>query len=225
MASTATRAMVLSARSGASLGSLFTVRSPLTTCSASLRRLSPSSLHNNSNHYNNNFITNRRSFFSTSTSTSTTSTSSSDTESNSTSTSTDGKTTHFGFKTVPIEEKASLVGKVFSNVASKYDLMNDLMSAGIHRWWKTVFIERLGPVPGMKLLDVAGGTGDIAFKFMEAIRNSPLHFAKAIEPTSPAHRSSVLVCDINKEMLAVGKQRASEQGLLDWKGESPAILS
>jgi len=102
--------------------------------------------------------------------------------------------------------------------------MNDLMSAGIHRWWKTVFIERLGPVPGMKLLDVAGGTGDIAFKFVETVRSSPLHFAKAIEPTDESRRSSVIVCDINKEMLEVGKQRASERGFLDYRGNEDQTI-
>jgi ubiquinone/menaquinone biosynthesis C-methylase UbiE len=67
--------------------------------------------------------------------------------------------THFGFKTVPKEEKESLVGNVFKNVAPSYDLMNDFMSAGIHRLWKDAFIDRLAPTPTTKLLDVAGGTG------------------------------------------------------------------
>lgn len=111
------------------------------------------------------------------------------------------KTTHFGFRDVPEAEKAALVRGVFNNVASKYDLMNDLMSLGVHRLWKDVLIGRLNPRPDMNLLDVGGGTGDIAFRFLKA---------------GGRH---VTVCDINKEMLSVGRDRAIDKGVLsgiDW---------
>ena len=110
-------------------------------------------------------------------------------------------TTHFGFRTVREDEKASLVREVFDGVASRYDLMNYLMSAGIHRLWKSSMIDWLHPRPGMTLLDVGGGTGDIAFRFR----------AKGGGP--------VTVCDINKEMLAVGRDRAVNKNILegiDW---------
>jgi len=76
-------------------------------------------------------------------------------------------TTHFGFENVTAEEKSKKVNDVFSNVASKYDIMNDVMSAGVHRCWKKRFIEKLDPMPNTKLLDVAGGTGDISFQFID----------------------------------------------------------
>ena len=79
----------------------------------------------------------------------------------------DGRDTHFGFQTVPEEEKAGKVHGVFTNVASKYDVMNDVMSAGIHRLWKDAMMDWLAPRDGQHLLDVAGGTGDIAFRFLD----------------------------------------------------------
>jgi demethylmenaquinone methyltransferase / 2-methoxy-6-polyprenyl-1,4-benzoquinol methylase len=106
-------------------------------------------------------------------------------------------TTHFGFRTVATEDKAGLVRDVFESVASRYDLMNDLMSLGIHRLWKKAFIDWLRPRPGMQLLDVGGGTGDIAFAFLER------------------GGAAVTVCDVNTEMLAVGRDRAIDRGLLD----------
>ena len=111
------------------------------------------------------------------------------------------KTTHFGFKTVAEGEKATLVRRVFDDVAGRYDLMNDLMSAGIHRLWKAAMIDWLAPRPSMTLLDVGGGTGDIAFRFR----------ARGGGP--------VVVCDINREMLAVGRDRAIDRNLvedIDW---------
>src|SRR3546814_9856883 len=75
-----------------------------------------------------------------------------------------GETTHFGYEDVPVAEKGARVRGVFTNVARNYDLMNDLMSAGVHRLWKAAFVDRLAPRPGMRVLDVAGGTGDIAFR-------------------------------------------------------------
>ena len=89
-------------------------------------------------------------------------------------------TTHFGYKTVREEEKAGLVKGVFNSVADKYDVMNDAMSMGIHRVWKNSLIDTVNPRRKMHLLDMAGGTGDIAFRFLDA---------------SP--ESSVTVCDIN----------------------------
>ncbi|PCJ38824.1 MAG: bifunctional demethylmenaquinone methyltransferase/2-methoxy-6-polyprenyl-1,4-benzoquinol methylase, partial [Alphaproteobacteria bacterium] len=78
------------------------------------------------------------------------------------------ETTHFGFKTVDKDSKQGLVRNVFDSVAQKYDIMNDVMSGGLHRLWKNDMIRVLRPTAGMKLLDVAGGTGDIAFRFLEA---------------------------------------------------------
>ncbi len=106
-------------------------------------------------------------------------------------------TTHFGFREVPEDHKASLVRDVFDSVAGRYDLMNDLMSMGVHRLWKDQFVNMLRPRPGMKLLDVGGGTGDIAFRFLER---------------GGGH---VTVCDINAEMLAVGRDRGIDRGHLD----------
>ncbi|XP_070205601.1 2-methoxy-6-polyprenyl-1,4-benzoquinol methylase, mitochondrial-like isoform X2 [Littorina saxatilis] len=79
--------------------------------------------------------------------------------------------THFGFQSVPEEEKEQKVYEVFENVAGSYDLMNDTMSVGIHRLWKDLFMRRLSPAPGTKLVDVAGGTGDIAFRFLQFAGN------------------------------------------------------
>lgn len=106
-------------------------------------------------------------------------------------------TTHFGFRSVPVDEKASLVRDVFESVAPRYDLMNDLMSLGVHRLWKSVFIDKLNPRPDMRLIDVGGGTGDIAFAFRQR------------------GGGDVAVCDINAEMLGVGRRRAVDRGLLD----------
>ncbi|MEX2451774.1 MAG: bifunctional demethylmenaquinone methyltransferase/2-methoxy-6-polyprenyl-1,4-benzoquinol methylase UbiE [Rhodospirillales bacterium] len=106
-----------------------------------------------------------------------------------------GETTaSFGFRDVPEHEKAGLVRGIFDNVAGRYDLMNDLMSLGVHRLWKSAFLDRLHPSPGMRLLDVGGGTGDIAFRFLER------------------GGADVTVCDINTEMLAVGRDRAFDHG-------------
>lgn len=109
-----------------------------------------------------------------------------------------GKTTHFGFQTVKEADKASLVKGVFDSVADQYDIMNDVMSAGVHRVWKNSLINTVNPRPGMALLDVAGGTGDIAFRFLDA-----------------APKTSVTVCDINAEMLRVGEARAEKKGYAD----------
>jgi demethylmenaquinone methyltransferase/2-methoxy-6-polyprenyl-1,4-benzoquinol methylase len=121
-------------------------------------------------------------------------------------------TTHFGFRTVNTAEKASLVRGVFDSVAPRYDLMNDLMSGGIHRIWKDAFVDWLGPRPGRTYLDVAGGTGDIAFRILERAERARARKGEA-EATGPA--AQVTVCDINKEMLAVGRDRALDRGRIE----------
>jgi len=114
-----------------------------------------------------------------------------------------GDSTHFGFRQVPLEDKQVLVDDVFHSVARRYDLMNDLMSAGLHRAWKDVLVNTVNaPIKSTRpftVLDLAGGTGDIAFRVVEA--------------GGPATR--VTVADINPEMLAVGRARAVERGLDD----------
>lgn len=112
------------------------------------------------------------------------------------------KTTHFGFQTVPEDEKAGRVHGVFSSVASKYDVMNDLMSGGVHRVWKDAMMDWLAPRPGQRLLDVAGGTGDIAFRFLRR-----------------AGQASAVVCDMTEAMLNEGRKRAEAEKMadsLDW---------
>lgn len=112
-------------------------------------------------------------------------------------------TTHFGFKTVAEDEKAGMVRAVFDAVAPKYDLMNDLMSAGVHRLWKAAMIDWLAPRAGQSIVDVAGGTGDIAFRMRDRMEES--------QSDKP---SAVTVCDINAEMLNVGRNRAIDRGRL-----------
>jgi demethylmenaquinone methyltransferase/2-methoxy-6-polyprenyl-1,4-benzoquinol methylase len=104
----------------------------------------------------------------------------------------------FGYRDVPSAEKSSLVRQVFESVAPRYDLMNDLMSVGVHRLWKNALVDVLNPRPGERFLDVAGGTGDIAFRILRR----------------QADRPDVTVCDINAAMLAVGRDRAVDRGLL-----------
>jgi demethylmenaquinone methyltransferase/2-methoxy-6-polyprenyl-1,4-benzoquinol methylase len=108
----------------------------------------------------------------------------------------------FGDRDVPGPEKAGLVRRVFDSVAPRYDLMNDLMSAGVHRLWKNALVDVLNPRPGERLLDVAGGTGDIAFRILR----------RQVE--RGGDRPDVTVCDINPAMLAVGRDRAADRGLL-----------
>ena len=113
-----------------------------------------------------------------------------------------GETTHFGFRDVPLEDKQTLVNEVFHSVASRYDLMNDLMSMGLHRVWKDIMINTLNPPKGeapFALLDVAGGTGDIAFR--------------AAKAAGAGFRATV--CDINADMLQVGRDRAAKAHLDD----------
>jgi demethylmenaquinone methyltransferase/2-methoxy-6-polyprenyl-1,4-benzoquinol methylase len=111
-------------------------------------------------------------------------------------------TVPFGFREVAAAEKPRLVERIFTNVARRYDVMNDLMSLGVHRIWKQALIDWLAPSPSTQLVDVAGGTGDIAFRFLERLG-------------AKAGGARAVVCDINIEMLDVGLERAGERGLLD----------
>jgi len=106
------------------------------------------------------------------------------------------ETVSFGYRDVDASEKTGMVRSVFSGVAAKYDLMNDAMSGGMHRLWKDHFVRRVNPRKGEAILDMAGGTGDIAFR---------LH----------RHGALVTVADINPEMLAVGQERAKKRGIDD----------
>ena len=106
-------------------------------------------------------------------------------------------TTDFGFRAVPVASKRPMVRAVFDSVAPRYDLMNDLMSLGVHRAWKRVFVTTLDPRPGHRLLDVAGGTGDIAFAWLD-------------RGGGPA-----ILSDINLSMLAVGQGRAARRGQVE----------
>jgi demethylmenaquinone methyltransferase/2-methoxy-6-polyprenyl-1,4-benzoquinol methylase len=106
-----------------------------------------------------------------------------------------GETTHFGFRTVARGEKKALVRGVFEGVAGRYDLMNDLMSVGVHRLWKRAFLAQLAPCPAMRHLDLAGGTGDIAFGSLAR------------------GAGFVILSDINAAMLSVAQDRAMERGL------------
>ncbi len=108
------------------------------------------------------------------------------------------KTTHFGFETVREAEKAGRVQGVFNSVASKYDVMNDVMSMGIHRVWKDAMMDWLAPRPGQRLLDVAGGTGDISFRFLKR-----------------AGHGHATVLDLTEPMLVEGRQRAEADQMAD----------
>jgi len=108
----------------------------------------------------------------------------------------DKKTTHFGYKQVPVEEKAGLVAGVFHTVASQYDLMNDLMSFGIHRVWKFFTIEKSGVRNGHHVLDIAGGTGDLTASFAKIV----------------GENGKVVLADINDSMLRVGRDKLIDRG-------------
>ena len=114
----------------------------------------------------------------------------------------------FGYEEVSPQEKTKRVGEVFSSVARKYDLMNDAMSGGMHRLWKDRFVRRVKPRPGEQILDMAGGTGDIAFRLA-------------------ARGAIVTVADINQDMLDVGVERAMDRGLdtLVWSRQNAEKLS
>jgi demethylmenaquinone methyltransferase / 2-methoxy-6-polyprenyl-1,4-benzoquinol methylase len=108
------------------------------------------------------------------------------------------ETTHFGFQQVPTGQKAAKVAEVFHSVAAKYDLMNDLMSMGIHRLWKRYTIEMSGARRGQRVLDIAGGTGDLTAKF-----------SKLVGP-----EGEVVLADINDSMLKVGRSRLADRGII-----------
>jgi demethylmenaquinone methyltransferase/2-methoxy-6-polyprenyl-1,4-benzoquinol methylase len=108
------------------------------------------------------------------------------------------KTTHFGYKQVPVNEKVKKVRHVFDSVASKYDIMNDFMSMGIHRVWKKITLDIANVKQGQKVLDLAGGTGDLALKF-----------AKQVGSTG-----QVVLADINDSMLEVGRERLLNKGIV-----------
>ena len=110
----------------------------------------------------------------------------------------DEQTTHFGFRDVPVGDKKKLVGEVFSSVARQYDLMNDLMSLGIHRVWKRYFVGTSGVKRGDRVLDLAGGTGDIAALLHERVGET----------------GSIVLGDINAQMLGVGRDRLTDRGLV-----------
>ena len=114
----------------------------------------------------------------------------------------------FGYEDVAPEEKTARVGGVFSSVAAKYDIMNDAMSGGMHRLWKDRFVRRVKPQPGEAILDMAGGTGDIAFRLA-------------------AREAEVVVADINQDMLDVGIERAMDRGIegLTWSCQNAETLT
>jgi demethylmenaquinone methyltransferase/2-methoxy-6-polyprenyl-1,4-benzoquinol methylase len=120
-------------------------------------------------------------------------------------------TTHFGFRDVPEADKAGLVRGVFTSVASKYDVMNDAMSFGVHRLWKDAMADWLAPRQGMDILDLAGGTGDIAFRMLRRMKGA----------------GHVTVCDLTESMLVEGRKRAEATGFaenLDWvTGDAMAL--
>ena len=117
-------------------------------------------------------------------------------------------TVSFGYEDIAAEEKQARVGQVFSSVARRYDIMNDAMSGGLHRLWKDRFVARVKPRPGEMILDMAGGTGDIAFRLQK-------------------HGALVTVSDINPDMLAVGMERAEERdiGGLSWSEQNAEELN
>ncbi len=118
------------------------------------------------------------------------------------------ETVSFGYEDIDASEKTGRVGEVFSSVAAKYDIMNDAMSGGMHRLWKNRFVARVKPQPGEAILDMAGGTGDIAFRMAD-------------------RGASVTVSDINQDMLDVGIERAMERGIdgLVWSRQNAEELT
>ncbi|MBB6124328.1 class I SAM-dependent methyltransferase [Sphingobium subterraneum] len=118
------------------------------------------------------------------------------------------ETVSFGYRDVDADEKAGMVRSVFSSVAAKYDLMNDAMSGGAHRLWKDQFVRRVKPQAGEAILDMAGGTGDIAFRLAR-------------------HGAQVTVADINPDMLGVGQERATKRGIdgLAWSEQNAEQLT
>ncbi|KAF0700213.1 Aste57867_9267 [Aphanomyces stellatus] len=123
------------------------------------------------------------------------------------------KTTHFGFQEVNEHDKKPMVAGVFHSVADSYDVMNDAMSAGMHRLWKDEFVNMLGPLPHrdgepLRILDVAGGTGDIAFRMADRLKRAGIP-----DTATDDGRTDIVVCDINGSMLRVGEERATARGI------------
>ena len=118
------------------------------------------------------------------------------------------ETASFGYEDIPADQKEERVGAIFSNVARKYDVMNDAMSVGMHRLWKDKFVRRVRPQPGEAILDMAGGTGDIAFRMAK-------------------HGAQITVSDINQDMLDVGIERAGKRGIegLEWSRQNAEELT
>ncbi len=110
----------------------------------------------------------------------------------------DKETTHFGYQQIPATEKAGKVAGVFDSVADKYDLMNDLLSLGVHRWWKRFALDLTGVKAGQRVLDLAGGTGDLAGRLIRLVGPKGL----------------VVLADINASMLAEGRRRLTDEGLV-----------
>lgn len=125
-------------------------------------------------------------------------------------------TATFGFRDVDAAQKPALVRHVFESVAPRYDLMNDLMSGGVHRLWKMAMVDWMRPRPGQRFVDVAGGTGDIAFRIIDRIGSA-----------APAARTRIVVCDLTQAMLTVGRDRAIDRGMLsgiEWvNGDAQAL--
>ena len=133
--------------------------------------------------------------------------------------------THFGYQTVREADKAAKVREVFASVAQKYDVMNDLMSLGLHRAWKTFAIAQSGARPGQRVLDVAGGTGDLALAFARAVNAGSVgaagerggsHTASGSAPQRAVQdkpRGEVILTDINGSMLGTGRDRLTDKGL------------
>ena len=111
----------------------------------------------------------------------------------------------FGYRRVSADEKSRLVRGVFDSVARRYDLMNDLLSAGVHRLWKAAMIDALAPRPGLRLVDVAGGTGDIAHRVLDRLAGPAGNL--------PAGQPPIIVCDVTREMIAAGRDRALDRGI------------
>jgi len=122
-----------------------------------------------------------------------------------------GEQVNFGYRRIDAEEKPQLVRRLFDRVAKRYDLMNDLMSAGAHRLWKRQMIDWLAPKPGLRLLDVAGGTGDIAFRVHERLKGD----------------ARITVCDLSENMVSEGRLRGWDRGIvsaIDWTvGDAEAL--
>jgi demethylmenaquinone methyltransferase/2-methoxy-6-polyprenyl-1,4-benzoquinol methylase len=122
--------------------------------------------------------------------------------------------TSFGFREVPREEKAERVREVFDRVAARYDLMNDVMSAGMHRAWKYAAVAKLNPQPGETILDVAGGTGDLARRIRKR--------AEAVRARRGGAEAQIIVLDINEEMLEAGRRRGEDK--ISWrKGDAERL--